>query len=57
MDVEDAMMEADVDNTILVVHLLGNNVYMVDTPGGEKRLPAKENNVNYHIEGRLYVCS
>ncbi len=51
------MIEVDVDNTISVVHLLGNNVFMVDTPGGEKRLPAKGNNVNYHVEERLYVAS
>jgi hypothetical protein len=37
-DVEDAMMDADMDNSIMVVHLLDNNVYMVDKPGGEKCL-------------------
>jgi hypothetical protein len=28
-DVEDAMLEADVNNTILIIHLKDNNVYTV----------------------------
>jgi hypothetical protein len=55
-DVEDAMMDADMENTIMVVHLLDNNVYMVDKPGGEKCLLSKGQDGAYHIDGKLCVA-
>jgi hypothetical protein len=50
------MMEEDVDITIMVVHLLDNNIYMVDTSGGEERLPSKGSDGKNHIEGWLTVA-
>jgi hypothetical protein len=55
-DVEDAMMDAEMDNSIMVFHLLDNNVYMVDKPGGEKCLPSKGQDGAYHIDGKLCVA-
>jgi hypothetical protein len=49
------MLEADMDITIIIVHLLDNNVYMVNTPGGEKRLPTKRSDGQYHVEGQPSV--
>ncbi len=54
-DIEDTMNETDVQNTIMVTLLLDNSIFLVETPGGKKKLPMKGNNGQCHIEGHIYV--
>jgi hypothetical protein len=51
------MAEGTEENTILVFHLLDNNIFQVKNVGGESHLPRKGPDNIYHIEGRLTVAS
>jgi hypothetical protein len=41
------------DNARVILQLLDNSVYMVRGPGGETRLPCKDRQGRYHVDGSL----
>jgi hypothetical protein len=46
----------NMDNATVIVQLLDNSVYMVRGPGGETRLPGKDRQGRYHVDGGLVVA-
>ncbi len=46
----------NMDNARVILQLLDNSVYMVRGPGGETRLPCKDRQGRYHVDGSLVVA-
>jgi hypothetical protein len=46
----------NIDNASVILQLLDNSVYMVRGPGGETRLPGKDRQGRYHVDGSLVVA-
>ncbi len=44
------------DEAAVVLQLFDNSVYMVGGQGGVKRLPGKDRNGKYHVDGKLTVA-
>jgi hypothetical protein len=46
----------NLETAVVILQLFDSSVYLVNTSNGEKRLPRKERNGTYHIEGSLVVA-
>jgi hypothetical protein len=46
----------DINSARVILQLLDNSVYMVRGPGGETRLPRKDRQGKYHVDGSLVVA-
>ncbi len=48
--------EVNWDEAVVVLQLFDNSVYMVGGQGGVKRLPVRDRNGKYHVNGTLTVA-
>jgi hypothetical protein len=54
--ISETTAEVNWDTVTVIVQAFDNSIYMVGTPGGEKKLPEKDNLGKYHIRGNLFVA-
>jgi hypothetical protein len=54
--IQELASEVNLDNATVILQPFDNSVYMTGGPGGEKRLPVKDDAGTYHIEGSLVVA-
>jgi hypothetical protein len=56
-DIEEKLVELDPANTVVLVHLLDNSIYQCKHDNGDRTLPKRGRDGNYHAEGELSIVN
>jgi lysophospholipase L1-like esterase len=56
-DIEEKLRELDPANTVVLVQLLDNSIYQCKLANGDRTLPKRGRDGNYHAEGELSVVN
>jgi hypothetical protein len=56
-DIEEKLRELDPANTVVLVQLLNNSIYQCKHSNGDRTLPKRGRDGNYHAEGELSVVN
>jgi hypothetical protein len=56
-DIEEKLTKLDPANTVVLVQLLDNSIYQCKHPNGDRTLPKRGRDGNYHAEGELSVVN